>query len=106
MNLPKSIRIGFRDFAVIGVDNMDPERFGECDVNRSIIRIANGYDNLRTANTVLHEVLHGAWSAARLADKESEEKAVTHLADVMTQVWRDNPDLVTYLCWATSEVRA
>lgn len=96
-DLPTKIRIGFRDFDVVRIDRMERDLFGECDVNRSVIRICTDFEPVRTANTLIHETLHAAWSSARLGDKEAEEKVVTHLADQLTQIWRDNPLLVEFI---------
>lgn len=100
MTLPSSIRIGFRDYQVVELpwqDSDSQERFGDCDTNHSIIRVAMHYGAVRAAHTLLHEVLHGAWDAARLSPREQEEGAVTGLADILAGVWRDNPEFVRFL---------
>lgn len=104
MKLPSSVRVGFRDFEIVGLDHMDENNFGDCDVNKSVIRICTNFTGPRVANTTIHEVLHAAWSSARLGNKEGEERVVTHLADQLTQIWRDNPELVAFISASLAEV--
>jgi hypothetical protein len=103
MNLPPIIRVGFRDFTVVEVKEFNGINFGACDVNQSTIHVCTAFDPLRIANTLIHESMHAAWDSARLGAREAEENAVTHLADQLTQIWRDNPDFVNFVCWAVGE---
>jgi len=100
VNLPTSIRVGWRDIHIVelGWQQSDAdERFGDYDSNHGIIRVATHYGRARAAATLLHETLHAAWDAAHLDAKEAEERAVTCLADVLSQVWRDNPEFVAFV---------
>lgn len=102
-DLPEVIRVGFRDFVVVPLDKMEDNNFGDCDVNRSVIRVCTTFDGFRVANTLIHEVLHAAWDSARLPGKESEERVVSHLADQLTQIWRDNPHLIEFMTQCVRE---
>lgn len=100
MNLPSTIRVGYRDYAILDLPWQGTdinERFGDCDVNHSVIRVSTAYGPVRAGNVLLHETLHAAYDAAHLTDKSKEEQIVTGLADVMSQVWRDNPDFVEFV---------
>lgn len=106
MNLPKSIRVGYRDYTVIDWQREDAEgaaRFGECDKNRAIIKVCLDYGPAKSANTLLHEVLHAAYMAGRLNDKEPEEKVVSVLSDQLSQIWRDNPEFVAFMSTALTD---
>lgn len=50
-----------------------------------------------TADSLIHEVLHGIWRAQNLPARASEEPAVTKLAAGLAQVCRDNPGLLLHL---------
>lgn len=97
MNLPTKIKIGYRDFIVVPTLDRQDENFGDCDVNRGVIRVCTDYGPVRTGHTLLHEALHAAWASARLSDKETEERVVTGIGDVLAQIWRDNPDFVAFI---------
>jgi hypothetical protein len=103
MNLPSSVRVGYRDFSITewpwsdARDAAGGPFFGDCNVNHSAIRVCTDFGPQRTCNTVVHELLHACWSSACLGDKEPEEKVVQALADQLTQVFRDNPELILFL---------
>lgn len=100
MDLPKSIRIGYRDFAIEQWDSrhaVASSRYGECDKMNAVIRVDTQFGPIKAANTLLHEVMHAAWTMAGLDDSEEEERTVTSMSNVMTQVWRDNPDFVHFM---------
>lgn len=100
MDMPKTIRIGYRDFSVESWPSaiaMASDRLGECDKLNGILRVSDNLDGIKAANTLLHEVMHACWELAELDDKDEEEKTVGCLANQLTQVWRDNPKLVAFL---------
>jgi hypothetical protein len=68
-----------------------------CDRFNLVIRIREDIPHQIQAECIIHEVLHAAWEMADIPNKSDDEKAVTGLANVMSQVIRDNPDLVAYL---------
>ena len=95
--LPPSIRVGYRDFKLehwpVNEARAD-QSYGQCDKGNAIIRIDASISASVTANTVLHELLHACWTHI---PEEHEELTVSVLADHLTQVWRDNPELVKWL---------
>jgi hypothetical protein len=100
MTFPKSIRIGYRDFAVEDWDTKHASvagRLGECDRANAVIRIDTSYGPVQSAETLLHEVLHGCFGIAGIDEADSEERTVTHLSAQLAQVFRDNPELLAYL---------
>lgn len=99
-DLPKSIRVGYRDYTVEDWPRQASGaagRFGECDKVNAVIRVCTDHGAQKAANTLLHEALHAAWDVADLADSDLEEKAVTGLSNVLTQIWRDNPELIAFM---------
>lgn len=98
--LPQSVRIGYRTYAVKAISPIaatSREMFGECDNCLGEIRIRADLDPVKQANTLLHEVLHACWYVANVDDGDNQERTVTALANILTQVWRDNPELVAFL---------
>lgn len=95
MGIPTTIRIGFHDFEVVDLD-APKTVLGDFEFNVGRIRLDIDRPDALIAQTLLHEVLHGAWYMAQLPDK-IEEHAVSALSIVLAQVIRDNPGLVAYL---------
>lgn len=98
--LPKSIRVGFRDYAIEDWNHNDAQseqRYGDCDKLNSKIRVCTAYGQRQAAETAIHEVMHACWEAGSLSNKESEERVATVLAKQWAQVIRDNPTFLEYL---------
>jgi hypothetical protein len=49
------------------------------------------------AETLVHEMLHGAWEVAGLHDGDSEEKVVTALSKQLCSIIQANPQLIAWL---------
>jgi hypothetical protein len=99
-DLPKSIRVGYSDFAVCEMSPLaatGKDVFGECDLTMAEIRIRADIGPQKMANTLLHETLHAAYYIGDLGRDDKQERIVTVLANVMSQVWRDNPELVAFI---------
>lgn len=100
MKLPKTIRIGYHDFAIEAWPSaiaQASDRLGECDKLNNIIRVSDNLNDRTAANTLLHEVMHACWYIAGLEANDSEERTVNCLSNQLAQVWRDNPAFVAYL---------
>ena len=98
--LPKSIRVGYRTYAVEdwpAIQASAAARWGECDPTNLVIRVRVDLAQMIRAEVLLHEVLHAAYDMGRLEPGADEEKTVSVLANQLAQVWRDNPDLVSFL---------
>lgn len=97
---PTTVRIGYRDFAIEEWDTKQANaagRYGECDKANGVIRVDTSYGPVQAAETLIHEVLHGCFHVAGIDDSDAEERTVTHLSSQLTQVFRDNPDVMAYL---------
>jgi len=99
MNLPKSIRVGYRDYAVedwpVALANANA-RWGECDRLNCVIRVRDDLLPKVKAEVLLHEVLHAAYDMG-CCDNSDEEKLVNILGNQLTQIWRDNPEFVSFM---------
>ena len=98
--LPKSIRVGYRDYTVeewpanlASVSN----RWGECDRRNLGIRIQQDLLPAMRAEVLLHEVIHAAYEMGALDEKDGEERIACVLGNQLTQVWRDNPELIAFM---------
>lgn len=99
-DLPKSIRVGYRDYSIeLWAANhaMSAGRYGECDKANAVIRIDVSYGAVKAASTLLHEVLHACCDVGQREDEDSEERTVSVLSNQLAQVWRDNPDFVAFM---------
>lgn len=98
--LPKSIRVGYRDYTVEGFsahEGANRGRLGECLTDMGVIRIRADLSKEETAKVLLHEALHAAYHNGALEDEDREERIVTVLANQLTQLWADNPALVRFI---------
>lgn len=72
--------------------------FGSFDTGAMEICLVRDMSPERQRLTLLHEVMHFAWSIARLPDDEEvEEAAVARLTPLLLSFLRDNPKAVEYL---------
>lgn len=93
----KSVKVGPTDFSIEYVP-LNDEIFGDFSYINSRIRIEENLKGTALVDTVLHEILHAIWKLGQLKDKrEDEERAVAIMATYLTQVLRDNPNMLTWL---------
>src|SRR5688572_7820069 len=95
--LPKRLQVGYLTYAVEQWAKSPPDQCGECDNNWGIIKVDVQYGPQRTAEILLHEVLHAIYRNGAIEAGDEEERVVTILANQLSQIWRDNPELVTFL---------
>ena len=91
------IKVGAIDVEVLSVP-LDGELFGDFDYLKARIRVEEDLKGPLLVDTILHELFHAFWQIGKLKDKkEEEERVVSVMATIMTQVLRDNPNLITWL---------
>jgi hypothetical protein len=98
--LPASIRVGYRDFAIKAWSARDAEAAGDdgyCDKLNGIIGIREDLDAIEKLVTLCHELKHAAWKVGCLPQSADEEAAVSVLSNIDVQIWRDNPDFLAFL---------
>lgn len=101
--IPKKVRIGYLDYKI--EEYQDDEFEGDYSPQSQRIRIRTlGRSSAFIANTLLHEVMHGVYYHSSLkspnssdSDTETEENVVNGMSNMLSQVFRDNPDLIRYL---------
>lgn len=106
MRLPRRVVIGHRTYKIRAMPRAMSKALGidgRCDYALSTIWVlCAGLPPAERANILVHEIGHGCWDAAGLGKRADEERAVTALANVLTQVIRDNP---TVWRWITLNSR-
>lgn len=96
MNLPKRIQIGYRIYRVevaheLGID----DDCGSHNCVRGLLRLNPHLDAQETANTLLHEILHGVVRTQGIAlPTEEEERIVNTLSNGLAAVMVQNPGLM------------
>lgn len=98
VNLPKTVQIGPYTVNVEVVETADNGQFLLED-QRILISPAQKHDS--TADTLLHEVLHGLFVTAGLrkhvVSEKVEEQLISALTPQLLDTLRRNPKLVTFL---------
>lgn len=99
--LPLSLRVGVLDWKVerwAPVAANAARCYGQCSASEQTIRIDLGIVSAqKVANTTLHEIGHAIYYQQGIEDEDKEERIVRGFANGWTQVFRDNPDLLTWL---------
>lgn len=91
------IKIGPLDIDVFFIPG-DNEDFGDFTYLQSQIRVDSRLKSTALVDTLLHEILHAIWALGHLKSKaQKEERAVAVIATYLTQVIRDNPDLMKWI---------
>lgn len=101
MNLPDSVKIGARTYAVeiVDADSLrDHQSIGMCNKRLGVIQIADCLPPDNLAEVFFHEVLHAlindsGWNM----DSDLEERIVEALSPRLTAFLADNPDCLDYL---------
>lgn len=105
---PVRVRIGYRPWRI---EAWDPpaaqahDALGECSFREQTIRVLRDLGPTKTANTLLHEILHAAFDLFGFDSVEgpSEEFLVGQTAGVLSQVMYTNPELRAWLAWAWAQ---
>ena len=101
MNIPDKIKIGYRDYKLeewkqtVATAN---EAHGQFFSKEGVIGYSTDEKGVSHANTLLHECLHAIiyqWNME--LDDKVEELVVNGLANGLTTIFVDNPQLVDYL---------
>lgn len=100
MKLPRKVKIGCYDISVV---DWHPHaaaalgRYGEFSSLELLIRIDLSVNPVVIANTLLHELMHAIYWVYEIRDGDDQERTVTTMATGMTQVFKDNPNIVNFI---------
>lgn len=98
--LPASIRVAAFDFAVVPWHPMSAaadRRYGEFSSMEGCIRVDPQAGDIKTCDTLIHEILHAVYWAYTINEQDNEERTVSMIATALVQVFRDNPDLLRFV---------
>jgi len=102
IELPKHVRIGCFNYEIENWNSQaatSAARYGESSSMTQTIRVDDQFGPVRTATTLLHEILHecsrhGGYGAI---ENPSEEQIVCQFTDLLCQVWQDNPSVMEWI---------
>jgi hypothetical protein len=97
--LPQEVNILGFPYSISEVSEEEsPNALGTCNGDEYAITIRGGLNTLCTADTLLHEVLHGILACqGRQEDEETEERFVRSLATGLVSVLKNNPEFGRWL---------
>lgn len=99
--LPKILRIGYQRVQVIPEKSSMGASLGQYNTETATIKLNLDYPQVEIINTLIHEALHAVWHNYGLQvafpDEDGHELIVTTMANGLTQVFRDNPDLLEWV---------
>lgn len=97
-SLPKSVRVGPHDIRFRQMEAAEEkDDFGYFKTDALEISLCKEYAaGTLAVDTVLHELLHAVWFVA-LKETAAEEHVCTVMATQLTQIIRDNPELIAWL---------
>lgn len=97
--LPTSVQVGAHHVPITykaSIEGDDDENIhhGMFYSDAFRIEIRTKMQNSRTAEVLLHEVLHAVNATYGFVDQEQEERTVTTLAAALTKLAQDNPEFI------------
>lgn len=99
MKLPDKIKVGAFDIQVIqlqGAESLSHGIDGHFSAAEQVIRIDKSLAKYKLMDTLLHEILHSIYYVGHLDSDDDEEKTVSVISTMLTQVIRDNPKLLKF----------
>jgi hypothetical protein len=101
INLPDEIKIGCDIYRIVqwkdSSDHRSSDYLGRCDRQAKIIYLDIARRGNEIFNTLLHEILHAAYYYMDISKDCEEEKAVNLLANCLSSIVMDNPQLLGQL---------
>lgn len=105
---PARVRVGYRPWRIEALGQRashSRHAFGECSYPEQVLRVCTDLGPAKTANTLLHELLHATFDLVGFNDvaEPTEEFLVTSTANVLSQIMYANPELRAWLAWAWAQ---
>lgn len=97
---PTKIRVACFDIAIDVWESKEATalaRFGQFSALEQAIKLDGGMNKVKTIDTLIHEINHAIYWAYGIEDEDKEERIVGTFATALTQVFRDNPDLLDFI---------
>ena len=99
-SLPQSVRVAAFDIAIIAWPHTAAAaaaKFGEFSSLELCIRVDASVAPIKLIDTLIHEINHAIYWAYGIDDADKEERLVATMATAWTQIYRDNPALLTMI---------
>jgi Zn-dependent peptidase ImmA (M78 family) len=95
MQIPDTIKIGWRDYCIEFVDEIDEDLSnGEISFNEQKIKINKNIKSIDEKSfTLLHEIIHGIFYSQGHSEWNDNEDLVDAVSEGLFQVLKDNPEL-------------
>ncbi len=98
-DIPKKVKIGYADFDIQARHKEWTARtkaLGMCHPEKSLIEYARNQNEEEMLNTIIHEILHGIVYHFDIPFRniKQEEAVIRKMANGLSNVFKDNPDLV------------
>lgn len=93
MNIPKKIKVGYKEYTIEMMDQLDDgcrELYGQCHYDDEIIKLCTRYPINQQKCTLVHELIHAVDNMCHVG---LSEKQVTRLGKGLYQLIKDNPEL-------------
>lgn len=100
MKLPEKIKVGYADISIHpmkSLEGLSHGCYGHFSESELCIRIITDMSPMVVMNTLIHEVFHACFFVGGLQDDDDEERTVNTLANVYSQVVRDNPEYSKFI---------
>ena len=100
MELPKIIKVAGFDITIERMNHavsMSDQVFGDWTPIEQKIRIDLALSRHKVVDTMIHELLHAIHWAYVIKNEDEEERIVSVTSTALTQVFRDNPDLMKWI---------
>ncbi len=94
--LPSKVYVLGHEYAIEEMSERlfkEREAYGDCDNEQKRIRVYCGTTYSVTRDTLLHEILHAAWSLLYIQARDEEEKIVSRLATLLIGFFDDPRNL-------------
>ena len=101
MNIPSTIKVGYKDYKVLSVEHLDDESnllYGQVLYDKETIELANRYPENQMKCTLIHELVH---AVDDMNDIKLSEEQVIKLGTGLYQVIKDNPEMFNSIPPAT-----
>ena len=76
---------------------LNPNLYGQVDLRRKRMDIADDLDGEEAVYALVHEMLHAIWWQRGVPVRPREERVVTELAWGLSRLFHDNPGLLGHL---------
>ena len=104
IKIPAEIKVAGTDVSILEIDedyiHMN-NVFGQYCRRTASIVVSTSTPKSRAVDTLLHEIIHAAFDTylmeIAIKSDDPEESIVTMMATSLTQIFRDNPQLLSYI---------